>query len=133
MTKFLDKLKKVSKNAKSTSIRLYHQNVKRLYRLIKEDFEELPDTGSWLKKDALMTKLKKIPVNKRRHLSLAGLKACYALKVDDKTTAIWFDQMKKDGNDYQEQREKNVASDKEKRLLPKDGIKSLKIHIVINM
>ena len=75
---------------KATSLRVYHQNAKRLYRLVESDFEELPVTGKWLEKNTLMKKLKNIPVNKRRHLSLAGLKSAYAYDLNKKETAKCF-------------------------------------------
>lgn len=126
MTEFVDKLKKVCKKCQPSSIRLYLQNIKRIYRLLEPDAEKLPKTGAWLKKDKLFTELKKIPINKRRALSLAGLKATYAYDFSEKASKRFYDLMIADSEAYQKNRNKNVATDKEKKLLPKDGIKSLK-------
>jgi hypothetical protein len=122
---FAEKLKKVSPNVKPGSLRLYLQNIRRLYRLGGGE-GELPETGTWLGKDAVWAKLRKIPVNVRRHLSLAGLKAAYATKVNEKLTKKWYGQMVRDSSAYQTTRSQNKATDAEKKLLPKGGISALK-------
>ena len=47
--------------------------IKRLHRLISD--KELPSTGVWLNKKELMDKYEKLELGKRRHLSLAAVKA----------------------------------------------------------
>ena len=113
---FKEKLKKVSPNVKEGSLRLYLQNVRRLYRIGGGE-GELPDTGSWLGKETLWAKLRKIPVNVRRHISLAGLKAAYAYKINEKLTKKWYGQMVRDSSTYQTKRSENKASDAEKKLV----------------
>ena len=81
---FETKLKAANTQIKASSIRLYLQNVKRLYRMLKPDATDLPEGGDWLNKSEIFTKLEKIPVNKRRHLTLSGLKAAYAYKLPKK-------------------------------------------------
>ena len=122
---FEKKLKAVSSKVKPGTIRIYLQNIKRLYRLGGGE-DELPGTGKWLMKSALWEKMMKKPVNIRRHLSLAGLKTAYAYKLSKSETKKWYDQMMKDSSHYHEDRGKNKASDKEKKLLAVGNIKALK-------
>ena len=115
---FEKKLKAVCQNCKPNSIRLYTQNVKRLYRFLEPDAEEIPDSGDWLKKPELFKKLEAIPVNKRRHLTLAGVKAGSAYKLPEKIRDKWYSHMMSDSNEYQENRKKNEASPYEKKNAP---------------
>jgi hypothetical protein len=121
---FKEKLKKASPKVKPGTLRLYLQNARRLYKM-SGGGGELPETGSWLMKDVVWTKLKNMPVNTRRHLSLAGLKSSYAYKVSEKQVKKWYGQMIRDSAVYQENRNKNKATDAEKKLLPKGGIGAL--------
>ena len=80
-TPFLAKLKSKCTNCTASSIAVYFAAVKRLHRLISD--EEVPATGAWLKKPELMKKYEALPLSKRRHLSLAGVKAAQAYKQDE--------------------------------------------------
>ena len=121
---FLKLLKAVCTNCKKSSLLVYHQNIKRLYRLIKPDAKNVPTSKSWLNSEELWKKYKAKPVNIRRHLSTAGVKASQALKM--KPENKWFAAMIKDQNLYQTERNKNEPSDKEKELIPKSGLKAIK-------
>ena len=121
---FLKLLKAVCTKCKKSSLLVYHQNIKRLYRLIKPDATEVPTTKTWLNSDALWKKYKAKPVNIRRHLALAGVKASQAFKM--KPENKWFADMIKTQSEYQKQRDKNEPSEKEKKLIPKNGLKAIK-------
>ena len=50
---FLKLLKAVCTNCKKSSLLVYHQNIKRLYRLIKPDAKNVPTSKSWLNSEEL--------------------------------------------------------------------------------
>lgn len=118
------KVRALSKVTAGT-LRVYMQNIRRLYRLGGGE-GDLPVIGSWLMKADLWKKMMALPVNIRRHLSLAGLKAAYALKLGEKQTKKWYGQMIRDDSKFRDQRAENKATDKEKKLLPKGGLSALK-------
>ena len=118
------KLKALSKITPGT-LRVYMQNIRRLYRLGGGE-GDLPESKVWLMKTELWKKMLALPLGTRRHLSLAGLKAAYALKVGEKNTKKWYGQMIRDDSRFRDQRSLNKASDKEKKLLPKGGVGALK-------
>lgn len=100
---------------------VYYRNIKRLHQLISEG--PIPLTGDWLGKKELVEKYQKLPLNKRRHLSVAAVKACqmYKRNVDK-----WTVHMYKDSNKYEQNRNLNKRTDKEKTLWPTKGYKSVK-------
>ena len=115
-------LKSVCKKCTKETITTYYRSIKRLFRLIEED-SPLPVTGGWLAKKNLKDKLTKLDLKKRRHLSIAGVKAAKMYKVN----SDWFEkQMYKDANAYSQKRGENKKSDKEKASWPDNGLKSLK-------
>ena len=101
---------------------MYFRNTKRLFRLI--DDGDIPLSGSWLAKEDLMTKFKKLPLTQRRTLSVAAVKAGQV--YNNKPAEKWNTQMYKSQSEYTDQRNKNEKSDKEKNIWPKDGFKSIK-------
>ena len=121
---FFKLLKAVCKSCKKASLKTYHQNIKRLYRLIKPEATHVPTTKSWLNSEELWKKYKAKPVNIRRHLSTAGVKSSQAYKMEPENR--WFAAMVKDQSLYQKQRDKNEPSEKEKSLIPKNGLKAIK-------
>ena len=121
-SKFLTKLKNTCKNCAKASIQVYFRNTRRLFRLINED-GPIPDTGDWLGKKILMEKYKKLPLNIRRHLSTAAVKACKAYK---RSPDKWSVEMYKAANQYERKRNENKRTDKESKAWPKGGIKAVK-------
>ena len=119
-TKFMKKLKSVCKKCSPQSILVYYRSIKRLYKLIEEG--ELPLTGTWLAKKELMTQYKKLPLNKRRHLSVAAVKAC---QMFDTNADKWTIEMFKDASQYSQQRGKNKKSPVEEKKWPKGGFKDV--------
>ena len=100
---------------------VYFRSIKRLYRLI--DDGNVPLTGSWLLKKELMEKYKKLPLNKRRHLSVGAVKAS---QMYDKNSDKWTIEMFKDASQYEKERGLNKKSDAEKSKWPKGGFKDVK-------
>ena len=120
--KFMKKLESVCTNCTKASMLVYFRNIRRLYRLIEPE-KDIPLTGEWLGKTELIEKYKKLPLNVRRHLSTAGVKASKAYKRNsDKFEILMY----KDASAYERQRGKNKRSDKEKSAWPKGGMKSVK-------
>ena len=120
-TPFLKKLKAKCTNCTASSIAVYFAAVKRLHRLVSG--EEVPASGAWLKKPELMKKYEALPLSKRRHLSLAGVKAAQAYGVDD---TKWSVKMFRDQSAYMAQRNKNKRSPDEQKKWPKHGFKAIK-------
>ena len=100
---FLAKLKKVCKKCSPASIAVYFRNARRLYRLIAEDATEPPVSKGWLTNPKLFTEYRKLPLNVRRHLSVAGVKASQALGVKPEK---WQVEMLSDAAKYQQRRDK---------------------------
>ena len=121
-SKFLAKLKSTCKNCAKASIQVYFRNTRRLFRLINED-GDIPDTGDWLGKKILMEKYRKLPLNIRRHLSTAAVKACKAYK---RSPDKWSVEMYKAANQYERKRNENKRTDKESKAWPKGGIAAVK-------
>ena len=118
---FAAKLKKVCKKCTPQSIVVYMAAIRRLHRLTGDG--EVPTTGGWLNSPALMKKYENLPLNKRRHLSLAAVKASSAYgKQSDK----WSTKMFRDQSEYPAERSKNKRSKTETEKWPKQGFKSLK-------
>ena len=120
-TDFEKKLKSKCKNCTAASIKVYMAAIKRLHRLISD--QELPTTGAWLNKKELMEKYEKLPLGKRRHLSLAAVKAgqSYGQKVEK-----WQTKMFRDQSQYQQKRNRNERTPTEAKKWPKHGFKAIK-------
>jgi len=120
-TSFEKKLKSKCKNCTTASIKVYLAAIKRLHRLISDG--DLPETGAWLNKKELMEKYEKQPLGKRRHLSLAAVKAgqAYGQKADK-----WQTKMFRDQSQYQQIRNRNERTPSEKKIWPKHGFKAIK-------
>ena len=124
---FYKKLKSKCKNCTENSTKVYLRNITRLFNLSNDKVKELPVTGGWLKKKELFEAYNKIPVNKRRHLSIAAVKAVQALDLeDDAVGKKWKLAMLEDANKYQAHRQKNQKSETEEKLWPKGGYLAIK-------
>ena len=118
---FEKKLRVKCKNCSNASIVVYLAAIKRLHRLIGDG--NIPNTGSWLSKSELMTKYEKQPLSKRRHLSLAGVKASQAYGIKNQQ---WSTKMFRDQSEYQSERNKNKRSESEIKKWPKHGFTAIK-------
>ena len=118
---FLKKLKSKCTNCSPASIKVYVAAIKRLHRLVGDG--NIPATGAWLNKKELMEKYDRLPLSKRRHLSLAAVKAgqAYGHKEDK-----WNTKMFRDQSQYTAQRNKNERSDIEIKKWPKQGFRAVK-------
>ena len=114
-------LKKACKNCTPQTIKKYRRDVLRLCKLI--DLDKIPDSGTWLKSDKLFKKYHSLPLNKRRALSVAGVKAnqAYGLKNEK-----WVNAMLSDVKQYKQNRGKQKLSETEKKKMPVEGFKALK-------
>ena len=119
---FETKLRKLNPNISPSSIKVYLQNIRRLYRFYDKE-GEIPLTGKWLSSDKVLTKYKELPFNIRRHLSTAAVKANQIYKSEDKN---WFKRMFEDQKEYQEHRNKNKKSTLEQEKMLKGGVQDLK-------
>ena len=121
---FLTLLKKKCQNCTKGTLKVYHSSIRRLYRLLHPDATTVPTTKAWLMSDELFEKYKSTPTNARRHLAMGAYKAtqAYNIKPENK----WYAAMIQSQAQYQEQRNKNEPSEKEKGLLPKQGLKAIK-------
>ena len=119
---FIKKLKSVCTNCTTASMMVYFRNIRRLYRLIEPE-KDIPLTGNWLGKKELIEKYKKQPLNVRRHLATAAVKASKAYK---RNSDKWEVLMYKAASQYERQRGKNKRTEKEKAAWPKGGLKAVK-------
>ena len=119
-----DKLKKVCESCTTETIKTYTRNVKRAFRLTHEN-DEVSLNAKWVN-DALLKKLKALPLNVRRHLSIATVKFLKAVKAKEVLLEKFTKQMIDDANKYKAQRKKNEWSEKELKHRPKGGMKDIK-------
>ena len=95
--------------------------IKRLHRLIGDG--DIPLTDAWLNKKELMSKYEKLPLSKRRHLSLAAVKAAQAYSSKQEK---WSVKMFRDQSEYTSERNKNERSETERKAWPKHGFAAIK-------
>ena len=117
-------LKKVCQKCTPATVQKYRRDILRLLRLGNPKAVKIPETSAWLQEASLFKKYQAIPLNKRRALSVAAVKAGqgYSLKDNKK----WYDAMISDVQAYKEQRGLQLKSEDEKKHWPKEGIKVLK-------
>ena len=118
---FREKLEKVCEKCTEGTIKVYLQNIRRLYRFY--DDGDVPASGTWLKSDKVVDAYTKLPFNKRRALSVAAVKACRAFGIDSDT---WYKRLLKDQQEYRENRDKNERTPAEHSKILKGGLKELK-------
>ena len=105
-------LEAVCPKCSKATIENYRRGIQRLQNLMSEKSLNLK-TGGWLIKPELKKAFEKLPLSKRRSLSVSGLKASkmYGSTEGEK---YWSSQMFKDSEEYQKQRAKNEKSPTEK-------------------
>ena len=100
----------------------YLRDIKRLYELTNTG--EVPaKKGSWLNSEKLFKKYKAIPLNIRRALSVAAVKAAQSYKID---ASKWGDAMRQDVAQYKKSRGTQKISPVEKSKWPAGGYPVLK-------
>ena len=118
-------LKAACKKCSAETIKSYKRSILRLKNLNSATpSQSLPETASWLKAKTLYEKYKKLPLEKRRALSVAAVKAgqAYGLKDNKK----WYDAMLSDIKEYKQKRSQQNKSEVEKKLWLEGGLKDLK-------
>lgn len=120
---FETKLRSNCKKCTPQTIKVYLSGARRLLRMTDSNAEDFPKTSKWLMSKELETKVRALPLNKRRHLTAIGYisSKAYGLPVDNK----WYNMMISDTEKYQTERSKNKKSDYEKQNLP-DSMKEIK-------
>jgi len=115
-------MKAVCGNCTQSSIDVYVRN---LYRLAKFAGKAgVPKDAKWLASKALLTKVGKEPLNVRRVLTVAGVKAMKMYKRD--TSGEWGPLMSKATEEYEKQRDERRKTKREKERWPTKGYDSLK-------
>jgi hypothetical protein len=114
-------LKKACPHCKADSIKKYKRDIKRLYKLNHSG--DLPETGTWVNSKKTIDSYSALPLNIRRALSVAGVKAAQAYSISKEK---WSSLMFQDVVDYKKKRSKQRLSDKEKEKIPAGGFKALK-------
>ena len=123
---FWKKLKSSCKKCTENSIKTYFRNITRLYRLVHKE-EEVPANAKWLSNKKMYEAYKKIDLNKRRHLAIAGWKVAQTFGVEESDAGKkWKLAMLEDASKYQAHRAKNQKSEKEEKLWPKGGYSAIK-------
>ena len=125
MSTFESKLRKFKKGIKSTSVDTYLRNIKRLYLLSPHSSskKEIPENDSkWLKSKDLLSKVKKEPLNIRRHLTNA---AKVSLGVYKEESEEWNALQKSSMKEFDELRKERKMSQKQKDKIPKQGFSAL--------
>ena len=119
-------LRKVCEKCSESSIKTYIQTIKRLYRFYDPD-GDIADNGKWLSSAKVEKAYKGLPFNKRRHLSTGAVKAHQAYKThESKNGKVWYQRMLDDQEEYQENRNKNTATDSEQAKFLKNGLADIK-------
>ena len=115
-------IKKACKQCTPQTIKKYLRDIKRLYELTNTGDIPAKD-GKWLKSEKLFKKYKAIPLNIRRALSVAGVKASQAYGLDSR---LWGEAMRADIIQYKKSRSEQKISKVEKEKWPKGGYGALK-------
>ena len=119
---FEEKLRKTKKNLKTSSVNTYLRNIRRLRRAVHTD--PIPSASyEWLLEKKLGSWFEEQPLNVRRHMATA---AQVALQVYGKTNDAWKERQKKAMKEFDEKRKGRDLSEKQKKLVPKQGFDSLK-------
>ena len=120
-------LKKVCPKCTPETVKKYLRDIQRLRRLssgTQNPSKEIPENPAWLKAKTLFEKYQKIPLEKRRALSIAAVKAGYGYGL--KENKRWYDAMIRDVNAYKTKRAKQQKTPIEKKKWLPGGLKQLK-------
>lgn len=118
----LKKMTKVCGNCTKSTIDVYVRNLFRLAKFAGKN--GVPKDAKWLASKALLTKVSKEPLNVRRLLTVAGVKAMKMYDMD--TSGEWGPLMAKATEEYEKQRDERRKTKREKERWPTKGYDSLK-------
>ena len=110
-------LQKSCKDCTASSINTYFYNIKALAKLA--DHTDIPTHARWIN-DALLQKVKKLPLMKTKNLTIAAIKALKAYGATKKIES-WSKQMNDATERYAKQRNKQQRTDREAANWPKGG------------
>ena len=116
------KMKDVCPNCTQSTIDVYVRNLFRLARFAGKD--GVPKASKWLSSKKLQSKVAKEPLNVRRLLTVAGVKAMKMYKVGG--SGEWGPMMSKATEEYEKQRDERRKTKREKERWPTKGYDSLK-------
>ena len=110
-------LQKSCKDCTASSINTYYYNIKALAKLAGHP--DIPTHARWIN-DALLQKVKKLPLMKTKNLTIAAIKALKAYGATKKIES-WSKQMNDATERYAKQRNKQQRTDREAANWPKGG------------
>ena len=110
-------LQKSCKDCTASSINTYFYNIKALAKLAGHT--DIPKHARWIN-DALLQKVKKLPLMKTKNLTIAAIKALKAYGATKKIES-WSKQMNDATERYAKQRNKQQRTDREAANWPKGG------------
>ena len=116
------KMKAVCGNCTQSTVNVYVRNLFRLARFAGK--EGVPKTANWLSSKKLLAKVAKEPLNTRRLLTVAGVKAMKMYNVG--SSGEWGPLMSKATEEYEKQRDQRRKTKREKERWPDKGYDSLK-------
>ena len=117
-----EKMKKVCGNCTESSINVYVRNLYRLAGLAGK--KKIPKTARWLASKKLMNSYEKQPLNIRRMLSIAAVKA---MKMYGKeSSGGWGEYLVRSTEEYEKERDARRKTKREKERWPEKGYDSLK-------
>ena len=109
---FVPKFKKANSKLASGSVHTYLANIKRLSKMARNK-TDYPEGGSWLSKKGLLAAVNKLPLNARKILAAAAVKASriYGTKVP-----AFEKLMMKSSKQFDKVRDSRTKTDREKKL-----------------
>ena len=122
MKNFKERLSKKCPKCKPQSIAVYARSARRLFRLT-DPKSDLPENTAWLKTEKLKKAYEKVPLAKRRHLSVA---AHQFFKAHGKVDSYWQGRMFTDSDAYSRERSKNKKSATEQKNWVDNALGKLK-------
>ena len=115
-------MKRVCTNCTEGTINVYVRNLFRLAKLAGLD--TIPKKSGWLTKKTLVAKFKKEPLNVRRMLAVAAVKA--TKMYGDENSGGWGSMMADSTEEYEKGRDARQKTKREKERWPSKGYDSLK-------
>ena len=112
-------LEKACTRCKASSIKTYWANIKALAKIA--GYEKMPTGARWLN-DALLKRVRSMPLNRFKRYSTAGVKAAQMYKAN---RPKWGKAMSESSEQYARLRESGKRTKREHENWPKDGYKAL--------
>ena len=111
-------LQKSCKECTQSSIQTYFYNIKALAKV--GGHTSIPTHSRWIN-DALLKKIKKLPLMRFKNLSIAAVKALKAYGTDGTKREKWSKEMSGATERYAKQRNKQERTEREAKNWPKGG------------